>query len=96
VADEHLTMHQVAERTLAAANSARPALRVGPLWLLELLAHGSAPLARLFGFKPLIAPGELTFLQWNVRVDSSKAQRELAFRPTSANDGIRATVTDLL
>lgn len=96
VGDAHLSTRQIAEHTLAAARSNRSVPRTGPLWLLKLLANGSAPLARLFGFRPLIAPGELTFLQWNVSVDAGRAAHELGFRPTSVDEGFRRTVEHLL
>jgi len=38
------------------------------------------------------AAGELSLLLWNVAVDSTKAQRELGYRPTPAAEGIRKTV----
>jgi nucleoside-diphosphate-sugar epimerase len=66
-----------------------------PAWLLKLVANVTAPLARLFGFKPLIAPGQLSFLLWNPRIDSGKAQRELGFVPTPLETGIRRTVAFL-
>src|SRR5262249_3949126 len=41
-----------------------------PEWLVRLLASASAPLARRFGFRPLVAPGELTFLLWGARANA--------------------------
>jgi nucleoside-diphosphate-sugar epimerase len=92
VADEHLSLRELAAqvRELAPQVGALPA--VAPAWLLQLLAGPSARLARWFGFKPLIAPGELSFLLWNARVDASKARRELRFEPTPAKQGLRTTV----
>jgi nucleoside-diphosphate-sugar epimerase len=52
----------------------------------------SAPLARTFGFTPLIAPGQLSFLLWNVSVDASKAKRDLGFRPKPLAEGVASTV----
>jgi dihydroflavonol-4-reductase len=66
-----------------------------PAWLLKLVANGAAPLARLLGFKPLIAPGQLSFLLWSPRIDSSKAQRELGFVPTPLETGVRQTLAFL-
>jgi nucleoside-diphosphate-sugar epimerase len=66
-----------------------------PAWLLKLVANVTAPLARLFGFRPLIAPGQLSFLLWNPRIDSGKAQRELGFVPTPLETGVRRTVAFL-
>jgi len=69
--------------------------KLAPVWLLKALAHGLAPLARTFGFRPLVAPGQLSFLLWDPRIDSSKAQRELGFVPTSLEDGVHRTVAFL-
>lgn len=63
-----------------------------PLWLLRTLATVSAPLARTFGFTPLVSPGELAFLQWQPRVDAGKAERELGFRPTPVDTGFARTI----
>ncbi|MBK9031229.1 MAG: NAD-dependent epimerase/dehydratase family protein [Myxococcales bacterium] len=66
--------------------------RDAPAWLLRGLAGVSAPLARLFRFSPLIAPGQLTFILWQARVDSAKAQRELGFAPTPLATGVERTL----
>ena len=63
---------------------------------MHALATVSARVARAIGAKPLIAPGELSFLTWNAHVDASKAKQELGFRPTPACEGIRTTVSALL
>jgi dihydroflavonol-4-reductase len=68
---------------------------VAPVWLMKVLAQVSAPLARTFGFKPLVAPGQLSFLLWNPRIDSSKAIRELGFTPLLLQEGVRRTVAFL-
>jgi dihydroflavonol-4-reductase len=92
VADEHLSMRDLSARILAAEGRGRKAPPVAPAFLLRLLAAVSAPIARTFGIAPLIAPGELSFLLWDIRVDASKAKRELAFEPMPADEGIRKTV----
>jgi len=45
--------------------------------------------------EPLIAPGALTFLLWNIRCDTTKAQAELGFTPTPLEDGVRRTIEHL-
>jgi nucleoside-diphosphate-sugar epimerase len=95
IGDEHLSMPKLAEKVLTAAGSSRPVPRTAPAALLKVVAGISAPLARVFGFQPLIAPGELSFLLWDVRVDASKARQELGFQPTSADAGIAKTVQAL-
>jgi dihydroflavonol-4-reductase len=45
---------------------------------------------------PLLGRGQLYFLLWQARADTSKAQKELGFRPTPWEDGIRRTVRWML
>lgn len=92
IADEHLSVRQLAAQVLALAPQAGALPGAAPAWLLQLLAGPSAQLARWFGFQPLIAPGELSFLLWNAQVDASKAGRELRFVPTPAQRGLTKTV----
>jgi nucleoside-diphosphate-sugar epimerase len=96
VADEHVTMRQLATLALREAGGHRRIPPTAPAWLLRWIAAVSAFFARALDTEPLIAPGELTFLLWNVSVDSSKAQRELGFTPTAASVGIRKTIQSLL
>lgn len=63
-----------------------------PTWLMKGLAAMLEPPAKLFRFTPLIARGQLSFLLWQARVDSSKARRELGFTPTPLEEGVQKTV----
>jgi nucleoside-diphosphate-sugar epimerase len=96
IADEHLSVRELATQVLAAAPGERRVPNDAPAWLLKLLAPPAAQIARLFGLQPLIAPGELAFLLWNARVDAGKARRELGFTPTPASEGLQRTVRALL
>lgn len=92
VADEHLSMAELARQVLEADGGRRKVPPTAPGWLLRGVANVSAPFARAFGFQPLVAPSELTFLSWDIHVDASKAIAELGFTPTPAREGIRRTV----
>jgi len=59
------------------------------------LAAGGERVARLTGRPPLVARGELHFVLWNAAPDSAKAQRELGWRPTPFEDGVRRTLAEL-
>lgn len=63
-----------------------------PVWLMRALADVSAPLARRFGLRPIIAPGQLEFLLWDPRIDTTKAERELDFVPMPLEEGVRRTI----
>ncbi len=65
---------------------------VAPLWLLKGVVGLTSPLGDWFGLRPPMSRGELAFLQWDVRVDASKAQRELNFQPTALDAGLTETV----
>jgi len=89
--DAFLSMREIATETARIAGL-KKVPGDAPLWLLQALAAASAPLARIFGFTPLVSPGELTFLQWQPRVDASKAQRQLGFKPTTVAEGFAKTI----
>jgi nucleoside-diphosphate-sugar epimerase len=94
VADGHATCAELVAEIARAAD--RPKVpRTAPAGLLRVVAAASAPVARLFRFEPLIAPGSLTFLLWNVRADASKAREALGFTPTPLADGVAKTVAFL-
>ena len=94
IVDEHVTNTELAAAIVLDAGRGRVP-KTAPAWLMSALANASAPLARLFGFTPLVAPGQLSFLLWNARVDASKARRELGFVPTPLPEGVKRTVAFL-
>lgn len=91
VSDTHVSMRELAEAIVRAAPLPTRPPRA-PAWLLGAVAAVSAPIARTLGVAPLISPGELSFLLWDVRVDATKAARELGFVPTALDEGVRQTI----
>lgn len=94
LADAHLSVAELAREICRQGGLSRVP-PTGPTPLLKLIATISAPLARTFGFEPLIAPGQLTFLLWDAAVDASKACRELAFVPLPLAEGVARTIAAL-
>jgi len=94
IADTHVSNQHLATEILRLAGGGRPP-PVAPLAVMKLLATVSAPLARTFGFTPPISSGQLTALTWDVRVDSSKARRDLGLQPMPLPMGIERTITAL-
>jgi nucleoside-diphosphate-sugar epimerase len=94
LADAHLSTRELAEAAVRAAGKGTVPW-IAPAFLLRALAAVSAPLARTFGFKPLISPGELSVLLWDARVDATKARTELGFVPTPPDFGVQRTVAFL-
>ena len=90
VADQHVSCADLAAEIARQTGAKLP--RKGPVWLVKTIAGVSAPLARTFGFRPLVAPGQLTFMLWDARVDASKAQASLGFAPTPLADGVARTL----
>ena len=95
LADRHVSMRELSTEILEADGQGGAVPKDSPLWLIKTLAAVSAPLARAFGGSPLVAPGELSFMLWDARVDASKAQRELGFSPYPLREGVRKTVESL-
>jgi dihydroflavonol-4-reductase len=91
LADGYVSNVELAQHIARAAGLLKVP-KSAPAWLLRAIAYGSAPLARRFGFQPLVAPGQLSFLLWQARVDATKAERELGFRPLPIEEGVRRTV----
>lgn len=95
VADAHVNHVQLALATLKAAGRPPRVPPMAPAPVLQVLAGALAPLARVFGFTPLIAQGQLSFLLWDAHVDASKARRELGFGPTPLDEGVARTIAFL-
>jgi nucleoside-diphosphate-sugar epimerase len=94
LADGHVDNRELASEIIA-QSALRKVPPTAPAWLLKGVAAGGELLAKRFEIKPLIAKGQLAFMQWNVRVDSKKAQAELGFAPMSLSDGVALTVAYL-
>jgi nucleoside-diphosphate-sugar epimerase len=90
VADQHVSCAGLAAEIARQSGARLP--RRGPVWLVKTIAGVSAPLARTFGFRPLVAPGQLTFMLWDAHVDASKARNALGFEPTPLADGVARTL----
>lgn len=95
LADTHVSNAELAREILRVEGAGARVPPTTPAVVMKLLASVSAPLARMFGFTPLIAPGQLSFVLWDVRVDASKARRELGFTPTPLAEGVEKTVAFL-
>jgi nucleoside-diphosphate-sugar epimerase len=94
LADCYVSLAELAEQVARFV----PGVKIPPAapeWLLRASASVSAGLGRVFGFTPLVAPGELEFVFWEARADASKAVRELGFRQTPLEEGLGRTIEHL-
>jgi dihydroflavonol-4-reductase len=89
--DRHGTLRELAQTVVRVAGRGRVP-PVMPLPLARATAISGDFLAARFGIPPLISRGQLEFLLWNARPDSTRAQEELGWEPTPLEDGIRESV----
>jgi nucleoside-diphosphate-sugar epimerase len=92
LADEHVSMRDLAAALLRESGADRSPPPTGPAPLFKMMAATLEPLARSFGFPPLVARGQLSFLLWNARVDATKARRELDYTTVPLAEGLRRTL----
>ncbi|MCW5589318.1 MAG: SDR family NAD(P)-dependent oxidoreductase [Legionellales bacterium] len=69
---------------------------VAPLTLVQAFAWLNEKWAHLTGMPPLIAQGQLHFLQWQAIPNSEKAQQELNWQPCDFQQGLVQTIQALL
>ena len=94
LADGHVTLKDLAELVVRLAGKGRvpPVL---PAPAAKVLAAAGEPIARLTRRPPLLPKGQLHFLLWNAKPDSSKAQRELGWEPTPIEEGVHRTLAEM-
>lgn len=95
VADGYASVREICEVAVDEAGRGRGP-RVLPESLARGLARGGEAVARLTGRPPLLPRGQLEFLLWRARADSSKAREELGVEPLEWRDAVRRTVRWLL
>jgi dihydroflavonol-4-reductase len=91
LSDTYADLRELAETVVRVAGRGRvpPTL---PLPLARALAAVGENVSRIIRRPPLVSRGQLHYLQWQAKADSSKAQRELGFAPTPLEDGLRRTL----
>ena len=89
--DRHVSFRELAQAVVDAAGRGRvpPTL---PVPLARAMAGAGELVARVIHRPPLLARGQLYFLLWNAAPSSDKAQRELGWRPTPLDSGVRETL----
>jgi len=92
--DGHATFAEMAEIVVRVAGRGRIPPRL-PARAARVAAGAGEALSRIIRRPPLLPRGQLHFFMWNARPDSTKAQRELGWKPTALEDGFRATLEAL-
>ena len=92
--DRHVSMRELSEAVVRLAGRGRipPAI---PAALAEAVSIAGEGVARVVRKPPLLPRGQLYFLRWNAAPDSSKAQSELGWEPTSLDDGLTRTLASM-
>jgi dihydroflavonol-4-reductase len=85
--DRHVSLRELALTAKRVAGRGRvpPVL---PVPVAKALTAAAELGARRFGIPPLISRGQLHFLLWDAKPDSSKAQDELGWEPTPLEYGV--------
>jgi dihydroflavonol-4-reductase len=90
VADGFATAREVAEVAVAEAGRGRVP-PVMPERLARGLARGGEALSRVIRRPPLLPKGQLDFLLWEARADSTKVREELGIEPLDWREAVRRT-----
>jgi dihydroflavonol-4-reductase len=91
LSDRHVTLKELAQTVVRVAGRGRVP-PVMPVPLARAIAALGDVLAARIGLPPLVSRGQLEFLLWNARPDSTRAQEELGWEPTPLEDGIRESL----
>jgi len=94
LADDYVEFRPLAELVVRMDGRGRvpPTL---PLSLARVLAAAAEAVSSVIKRPPLISRGQVHFFSWQARPDSSRAQRELGWRPTPLEEGLRKTLAEL-
>jgi dihydroflavonol-4-reductase len=95
LSESYWSLTELARAVYAEAGMEKKPPPVLPLPAAQAMAALSEWLARFTGKPPLIAAGQLHFMQWQAYPVSDKAQRELGWKPTPLREGLRQTIAYL-
>jgi dihydroflavonol-4-reductase len=92
LADGYADFRELAETAKRIAGRGRVPPRM-PVPVARAVANLGAGLSRLTRWPPLLPKGQLTYILWQAHPDSSKAQRDLGWRTTPLEEGVRRTLS---
>ena len=94
LADTYAEFRDLAQTVVRVAGRGRVP-PVMPLPVARAFAGAGEGISRLIRRPPMLARGQLTYFLWQAHPDSSKAQRELGWKPTPLEDGVRRTLEEM-
>jgi dihydroflavonol-4-reductase len=94
LADGYADFRELAETAKRIAGRGRIPPKM-PVPVAKAVASLGAGLSRLTRRPPLLPKGQLEYILWQARPDSSKAQRELGWQTTPLDEGVRKTLNSM-
>ena len=94
LADGYADFRELAETAKRIAGRGRVPPTM-PVPLAKGVAAVGAGISRVIRRPPLLPRGQLTYILWQARPDSSKAQRELGWETTPLDEGVRRTLDSM-
>jgi dihydroflavonol-4-reductase len=94
LADTYASLRDLAETVVRVAGRGRvpPAM---PVPVARALAGIGEGVSRIIRRPPMLSRGQLYYFRWQARPDSSKAQKELGWKPTLLEEGVRQTLQEM-
>jgi dihydroflavonol-4-reductase len=94
LADGYADFRELAETAKRIAGRGRVPPTM-PVPVAKAIANLGAGISRVIRRPPLLPKGQLTYILWQARPDSSKAQRELGWKTTPLDEGVRKTLNSM-
>jgi dihydroflavonol-4-reductase len=94
LSDAYVTTRELAEKVVEVAGRGRVPPTM-PRAVARSLAFAGEGVSKLIRRPPLLSRGQLYYFDWQARADSSKAQRELGWKTTPLEEGLRRTLDSL-
>jgi dihydroflavonol-4-reductase len=94
LADGYADFRELAETAKRIAGRGRVPPTM-PVPMAKGVAAVGAGISRVIRRPPLLPRGQLTYILWQARPDSSKAQRELGWQTTPLDEGVRKTLASM-
>jgi dihydroflavonol-4-reductase len=91
LADGYADFRELAETAKRIAGRGRIPPRM-PVPIAKAVANLGAGLSRVTRRPPLLPKGQLEYILWQARPDSTKAQQELGWKTTPLDEGVRKTL----
>ncbi|MCL6270823.1 NAD-dependent epimerase/dehydratase family protein [Sansalvadorimonas sp. 2012CJ34-2] len=92
VSDQYVTLTELVGQIHSQLKIKRAVPKVMPVWVGKALAGAGEFIAGIINRSPLIAKGELTFLQWQAIPNGQKATKELGISYVGLQDGLNRTI----